>query len=169
MTSLTKKPKKYVTIFVVMALLGTNLEIGSRCLSGDLIGFRGLSAPSLAGWSSLWMLGIYGFVGVVLGGMNETAIGAWRMVWQCLLALVFSLAVELLSGCVLNLWLGLEIWDYKDDWLNLYGQICAVNGVKFFFLSPFAFWADDLIRHIAYREPRPPSLGAYYGRLFTLR
>jgi len=169
MTSLTKKPKKYVAIFTVMALLGTNLEIGSRWMSGDLIGFRGLSAPSLAGWSSLWMLGIYGFVGVVLGGMNETTIGEWRMISQCLLALVFSLAVEFSSGCVLNLWLKLEIWDYRNDRFNLYGQICAANAVKFFFLSPFAFWADDLIRHLAYGEKRPPSLGTYYGRLFTLR
>lgn len=31
---------------------------------------------------------------------------------------------ELLAGLILNVWLGLGIWDYSGLWGNLWGQIC---------------------------------------------
>lgn len=33
-------------------------------------------------------------------------------------------AVEMLFGCILNLKLGLAVWDYTNKRFNLYGQIC---------------------------------------------
>ena len=33
-------------------------------------------------------------------------------------------AVEFVAGLVLNLWLGLDIWDYSHLPFNLMGQIC---------------------------------------------
>ena len=33
-------------------------------------------------------------------------------------------AVEFVAGLVLNVWLGLGIWDYSHLWGNLWGQIC---------------------------------------------
>ena len=35
-------------------------------------------------------------------------------------------AGELLAGLVLNVWLGLGIWDYSGQWGNLWGQICPL-------------------------------------------
>ena len=32
--------------------------------------------------------------------------------------------MELLVGLVLNVWLGLDVWDYSWKWGNLWGQIC---------------------------------------------
>ncbi len=32
--------------------------------------------------------------------------------------------VELLFGCVLNLWLGMRLWDYSDQQFHFMGQIC---------------------------------------------
>ena len=43
------------------------------------------------------------------------------------LALMGGLTVtfaELLVGCVVNLWLGWDVWDYSGAFLNLWGQIC---------------------------------------------
>lgn len=31
---------------------------------------------------------------------------------------------ELAAGVVLNLWFGLEVWDYSGMWGNLWGQVC---------------------------------------------
>ena len=33
-------------------------------------------------------------------------------------------AAELVAGLILNVWLGLGIWDYSGLWGNLWGQIC---------------------------------------------
>ena len=33
-------------------------------------------------------------------------------------------ATELIAGLILNVWLGLGVWDYSDLWGNLWGQIC---------------------------------------------
>lgn len=35
-------------------------------------------------------------------------------------------AAELAAGCVLNLWLGLGVWDYSGQWGNLWGQVCPL-------------------------------------------
>ena len=35
-------------------------------------------------------------------------------------------AGELAAGLVLNVWLGLGIWDYTGQWGNLWGKICPL-------------------------------------------
>lgn len=37
---------------------------------------------------------------------------------------VLVTATELIAGLILNVWLGLVVWDYSDLWGNLWGQIC---------------------------------------------
>ena len=39
-------------------------------------------------------------------------------------------ALEYLTGCVVNLWLGLDVWDYSEEIFQLQGQIC----IRFFAL-----------------------------------
>ena len=56
------------------------------------------------------------------------------------------LAVEFLSGCVLNLWLCLDVWDYSGLPGNVLGQICPAYGLLWFLLMPFAIWAEDTAR-----------------------
>lgn len=49
---------------------------------------------------------------------------------QALCCAMLVTAVELAAGLVLNLWLGLDIWDYSHLPFNLMGQIC----LQFFFV-----------------------------------
>ena len=44
--------------------------------------------------------------------------------FQALCCAMLVTAVELVAGLVLNVWLGLGIWDYSHLWGNLWGQIC---------------------------------------------
>lgn len=44
-------------------------------------------------------------------------------------------AAELAAGVVLNLWLGLEIWDYSGMWGNLWGQVCPLYTVLWCLLA----------------------------------
>lgn len=37
---------------------------------------------------------------------------------------VLVTATELIAGLILNVWIGLGVWDYSDLWGNLWGQIC---------------------------------------------
>ena len=52
----------------------------------------------------------------------------WELpLWaQAVLGGLAITAGELATGAVLNLWLGLGIWDYSDQWGNLLGQICPL-------------------------------------------
>lgn len=43
-------------------------------------------------------------------------------------------AVELFFGCILNLWLRLDVWDYSALRFNLYGQICLRYSFLWFLL-----------------------------------
>ena len=43
---------------------------------------------------------------------------------QALACALLVTAVELVSGLILNVWLGLDIWDYSHLPFNLWGQIC---------------------------------------------
>jgi len=53
-----------------------------------------------------------------------------RMPWltplwlQAVLGGLTITAAEFVAGCVLNLWLGLGVWDYSALPFNLWGQIC---------------------------------------------
>jgi hypothetical protein len=43
---------------------------------------------------------------------------------QSLVCALLVTATEFISGLVLNIWLGLGIWDYSHLWGNILGQIC---------------------------------------------
>lgn len=49
---------------------------------------------------------------------------------QALCCAMLVTAVEFVAGLVLNVWLGLGIWDYSDLPFNFMGQIC----LQFFFV-----------------------------------
>ena len=43
--------------------------------------------------------------------------------------------VELFVGCIVNIWLGLKIWDYSDQKGNILGQICPLYTLFWCILS----------------------------------
>lgn len=55
---------------------------------------------------------------------NERMPWHFPLVLQGLLGGLTITAAELLAGLVLNIWLGLDIWDYSGLWGNLWGQVC---------------------------------------------
>ncbi len=55
-----------------------------------------------------------------------------HLVMRCVLGSAAVTAVEFVSGCVVNLWLGLQVWDYSQVPLNIAGQVCLLYS---------AFWA----------------------------
>lgn len=48
------------------------------------------------------------------------------LIVQAVLSGLAITAGELAAGLVLNVWLGLGIWDYTGQWGNLWGKICPL-------------------------------------------
>ena len=78
---------------------------------------------------------------------------------QALCCAALVTAVELVSGLVLNLWLGLDIWDYTDLPGNFLGQICPQYSAVWWVLCLVFIPAFDWLRYAVEGIERP-----CYGR-----
>lgn len=107
-------------IYLLLFVLGGGLYVTLEFF------WRGYSHVSmfLAGGASLLLLG-----GVTLRfpGLPLLAL--------CAVGAVLITAVEFLTGAVVNVLLKLNVWDYSDLPLNLYGQVCARYSLLWFALS----------------------------------
>lgn len=98
---------------------------------------------------TMFMLG--GACFVIMGLLNEH-IFPWELglFQQCLISATIITVFEFATGCIVNLWLGWNVWNYSDVPFNLLGQIC----LPFFFLwiglSVFGIILDDWIRYWIY-------------------
>ena len=50
----------------------------------------------------------------------------WNLLCRALVSALGVIAVELVFGVVFNILLGLEVWDYSEQPLNLLGQVCPL-------------------------------------------
>ena len=57
------------------------------------------------------------------------------MLAKCIYGCTVITSLELLVGCVVNLLLGWNVWDYSSQPLNLFGQICVMFSAFWFLLS----------------------------------
>ncbi len=56
-------------------------------------------------------------------------------------------AIEFVVGCVVNIWLGLGVWDYSDLKMNLLGQVCPLYSALWFCICvPLVFVMSLIIR-----------------------
>lgn len=109
--------------------------------------FRGHShwTMFLVGGLCFWLIGL----------INE--IIPWEMLlWkQCVLGAAIVTVVEFISGCIINIWFGWDIWDYSDMPFNLLGQICLPFSIAWIGLSAVAIVIDDYLRYWLFGEEKP--------------
>lgn len=77
------------------------------------------------------------------------------LVLQQLIAASGITVTEFISGLILNVWLGMNMWDYSNMPGNILGQICPQFTLLWFFLSAFGIFLDDLIRWLLFGEEKP--------------
>lgn len=106
------------------------------------------------GFSHWTMFLVGGICFILVGIINETT-PKMPLIRQMVLSMVIITAVEFFCGCVLNLWLGLNIWDYTDEFGNFLGQICVKHTIYWFLLSSIGIILDDYIRYFLFCEERP--------------
>lgn len=113
------------------------------------------------GYSHWTMILVGGICFVLMGLLNEKT-PKMPLVKQMLISTIMVVIIEFIAGCFLNLWLGLNIWDYADRPFNLLGQICLKNTIYWFLLSAPAIIIDDYLRHWLFRENKPQY--SFFGK-----
>ena len=99
--------------------------------------WRGYTHPS--------MVIVGGICGLLIGLLNEKN-KKMNLLLQMVEGMVIVTVLEFVSGIVLNLCLGLNVWDYSDMRFNLLGQVCPQFCIAWFFLSYFVIRIDDFLR-----------------------
>lgn len=102
-----------------------------------------LAARGRTHWS-MFVLG--GVCFICLGLINEVIPWEMPLPLQMLIGAAIITALEFITGCIVNLWLGWGVWDYSGLPLNFLGQICLPFSAIWFFLSAVGIVLDDLLR-----------------------
>ena len=109
--------------------------------------FRGRShwTMFIVGGLCFWLIGL----------INEVI--PWDMpIWQqCIIGALIITAVEFVAGCIINIGLGWQVWDYSGLPFNILGQICLPFTVLWSFLAAAGIILDDYLRYWLFGEDRP--------------
>ena len=105
---------------------------------------------------SHWTMCILGGLCFLYAGyQNERIEWNYPLLLQALRVTIFIVVMEFITGCIVNIWLGWDVWDYSDLPLNLYGQICLYYAILWYGLSIVAIVLDDYIRYWLFSEDKP--------------
>ena len=102
---------------------------------------------------TMFLLGAVCFV--LLGAVNEFFEWDTPLLLQMLFGCAIITALEFITGCIVNLWLGWEVWDYSQYKFNVLGQISLRSSVGWYFLSLVGIVLDDYIRYWFFGEEKP--------------
>lgn len=119
--------KKEFFIFIIFGISYFTLEILCR------------------GYSHWTMIFLGGIVSVLIGLINEITPNM-RMWKQMFLGTILITVFEFILGYILNIKLGLGIWDYSNIPFNIMGQICLPFSFLWFVLSYFVIMLDDILK-----------------------
>lgn len=107
------------------------------------------------GYSHWTMFVLGGLCFLALGLINEVL--PWEVpLWQqMLLGACIITVLEFLTGCIVNLWLRWDVWDYSGMPGNILGQICPQYSILWLPVSLAGIILDDWLRYWWWCEERP--------------
>lgn len=129
---------KWLCKHTILFLLG-----GCMYLAIELA-WRGYSHPSM------FVLG--GICFVIVGLINQVLPRNTGLFWQSIIGASFITAAELVTGLIVNRWLGLQVWDYSHLPYNLFGQVSLRYFFLWIVLAAVAIWVDGRIRKWLFGE-----------------
>lgn len=92
---------------------------------------------------------------ILIGAINEFIPWSMKLWKQMLIGSCIVTIIEFVTGLIVNVWLGLNVWDYSNVWGNVLGQICLPFSIIWFFVSLLAIVADDYLRYWLFGEEKP--------------
>ena len=128
---------KYGFLFLIGGLIYILLEMISR------------------GWSHWTMFILGGICFISMGLFNEDTDWDMPLLLQMLCGGAVITLLEFSTGCIVNLWFGWAVWDYSNEWGNLFGQICLKASGIWFLLSAVGIVLDDYLRYWFFKEEKP--------------
>ena len=137
MKSLLTNLFKYTVLLIIGGAIYCGIELSTR---------------GRTHWS---MFVVGGLCFVFCGSVNEFF--DWDMIiWkQMLICAIGITIIEFISGCIINLWLGWNVWDYSNQPLNILGQVCVLFSFCWYILSFIAIIFDDYLRFFLFNEEKP--------------
>lgn len=94
---------------------------------------------------SMFLLG--GLCGLIIGHLDEWS-PKMNIIIQMIISSMIVVTLEFLFGYILNIKLGLELWDYSNQPFNILGQVCPQFAFLWFLLSYLAIKIDNKLRSI---------------------
>ena len=98
------------------------------------------------GYSHWTMFLLGGICFIALGLINEVIPWDMPLLLQMFIGGVIITVLEFITGCVVNIWLGWNVWDYSELPFNLWGQISLFSSIVWVGLSLAGIVLDDFIR-----------------------
>jgi uncharacterized membrane protein len=120
--------KKETIIFVIFGFLYICLELLYR------------------GRTHISMFFVGGLCGVLIGLINDNTPDI-PLFCQCILGTTIVTLIEFISGCYLNIYLGLGVWDYSHVPFNFLGQVCLPFSIIWMLLSIPVIYLDDYLKN----------------------
>lgn len=107
------------------------------------------------GYSHWTMFILGGICFSLMGRINEVI--PWNMpLWkQVLIGTMIVTCLEFVTGCIVNLWLGWNVWDYSNVPFNILGQICIPYMLLWIPISLVGIILDDYLRYWLFKEEKP--------------
>lgn len=141
--------KKSILKYFILGWFG-----GSTYCSLEVI-FRGRSH---------WSMVVLAFIlFLLIGSLNNLFPWEMSLAKQGIIGACMVTVLEFITGCIVNIWLGWNVWDYSNMQLNILGQVCLPFSLLWILLSIVCIIVDDYLRYLMFNEQMPH----YY--LFTQR
>ena len=92
---------------------------------------------------------------VCCGLLNEILTWEITLIKQMLCGAIIITILEFITGVIVNLYLGWNIWNYSDLPLNICGQVCLFFSLAWYCVSGIAIVLDDYLRYWLFNEEKP--------------
>ena len=102
------------------------------------------------GRTHIFILFVGGLCAILIGMINEIT-PKMNIILQMFIGAVIVTIIEFFSGYIINIILGLNVWDYSNLMFNYKGQISLIFTVIWFFLSAPVIYLDDKLRKILFK------------------
>lgn len=132
-----KRVSEYLLLWTLGGVLYYTIEIVCR-------GFSHWSMFVLGGFCMLF----FGQQGIWVQWEDPL----WRQVLRCTL---FIASGEFITGIIVNKWMHWNVWDYSDQPLQIFGQICVPFTILFSGLCVLGIFLSAYLLHWIYGEEKP--------------